>query len=106
LIKTHTRSTDIVGRYGGEEFMVILSNTTIDNCYIIAEKIRASMSAINSCGNDFKITISAGIAQFDITCRKDEFQSISNMASHLVDVADNYLYQAKESGRDKTMGFN
>lgn len=106
LIKAHTRSTDIVGRYGCEEFMVILSNTTLDHCYSIAEKIRLSMSEINDCGIDFKITISAGIAQFDISCRKDDFQSISNMSSQLVDVADNYLYQAKASGRDKTMGFN
>ncbi len=106
LIKLHTRNTDIVGRYGGEEFMVILSNTTLKNCYAIAEKIRASMSEINSCGIDFKITISAGIAQFDSACKKDNYQSISNMASQLVDVADSNLYQAKANGRDKTIGFN
>jgi len=103
-IKTMTRVTDIVGRYGGEEFMVILPETDIKNCYTIAEKIRKHIGLNDYCNDGTKITISGGIAQFDHSYVSDQAQSISMLASKLVNTADSNLYRAKSCGRDMIKG--
>ncbi len=105
-IKQLTRSTDIVGRYGGEEFMVILPNTDIKNGFIVAEKIRKGICQMDLCNNDTQITISAGIAQFNETYIKDESPPISTLVVHLVDAADQNLYKAKSEGRNITCGLD
>ena len=104
-IKELTRVTDTVGRYGGEEFMVILPNTVLKDCYAISEKIRCKIREVDHINNGARITISAGIAEFDGNYIDDVSLTVSNLASRLVDVADNNLYNAKASGRDKTMGY-
>ena len=105
-LKMLTRSTDIVGRYGGEEFMVILPDTDIENCYIVAEKIRNEIKRMDYLENGTKITVSAGIAQFNMNYEKSEEQSISIIANNFVNIADTNLYKAKAEGRDKTVGIN
>jgi len=99
-----TRHTDSVGRYGGEEFMVILPNTDLQNCYRVAEKIRKEIEKTSYCGKGIKITISAGIAQFDKSYIKEEFQNTLVHANELVNIADSNLYKAKLEGRNKTVG--
>jgi len=103
-IKNMTRHTDSVGRYGGEEFMVILPNTDLQNCYRVAEKIRKEIEKTSYCGKGIKITISAGIAQFDKSYIKEEFQNTLVHANELVNIADSNLYKAKLEGRNKTVG--
>lgn len=99
-----TRSTDIVGRYGGEEFMIILPDTNIENCYIVAEKIRNEIKRMDYLENGTKITVSAGIAEFNMNYDKSEQKSISVIANDFVNIADTNLYKAKAEGRDKTVG--
>ena len=93
LLQDRLRRTDIIGRYGGEEFGVILINTNADNARIIMDKIRESFSQIRhvSSEGDFYVTFSCGIA-----C----VPGISN-ASELNAAADQALYSAKDSGRNK-----
>ncbi len=93
LLQDRLRRTDIIGRYGGEEFAVILLNTGITNARTIMEKIRESFSQIRhvSTEGDFYVTFSCGIA-----CYPD----IKN-PSELNSIADQALYKAKESGRNK-----
>ena len=89
LIKRSVRSTDIVGRWGGEEFMIICPQADKNNAYEVAENIRKKIEVY-----DFsrvgKLTISAGVC--DIASEK-------NLDS-MVSKADTLLYNAKHSGRN------
>ena len=95
LLRAATRRTDIVGRYGGEEFLIILPETPVDNAGIFAEKLR---KLVESFGNRLKdsypkcrLTASLGVAS---VLSDDQVDS-------LVSRADKALYQAKEEGRNK-----
>ncbi len=86
---TIIRKVDILGRYGGEEFIIILPNTTIDNAYAVAEKIRTTISKLKFQYKDkvFSVTSSFGVAEFKET---DTIES-------LIKRADKALYKAKET---------
>lgn len=88
-LKTQCRKYDILGRYGGEEFLAILPNTNIDGAMLTAERIRKRVEMLEF-DSGIKITISGGVAEYN-----DE------NALTLVKKADNLLYVAKESGRNR-----
>ncbi len=95
-IQSHIKKTDAVGRWGGEEFGMILPNTTISQAKMVADRIRHTLSELplfNVEGKPIpKPTISQGIATLpDHTSDADE----------LVIIADRALYQAKNKGRDQ-----
>ncbi len=92
------REIDIAGRYGGEEFCIIMRNTDSDGASIVAERIRKAIEALDVCYEQHKIkfTISLGIA--DLT--KNE----KNL-TQFIDNADKALYKAKQSGRNNTVIF-
>lgn len=90
LIKENTGISDYIGRYGGEEFIVILPNTDIEKAAMIAERIRGSVQSYDFSLNNKQITISIGVVQY-----KDEVSHL------LVNKADMLLYQAKSSGRNR-----
>lgn len=93
LLKQRLRKIDIVGRYGGEEFAVILVDTDGTAAVEILEKIRNDYARIHHrCGNeDFSSTFSCGIASYPV-CR---------YSSELNDAADKALYEAKHRGRNR-----
>ncbi|MFB6347527.1 MAG: GGDEF domain-containing protein [bacterium] len=91
------RQSDIAGRYGGEEFCILLPETNYDEALRVAERIRTSLSEMTFTGSDgkeFQVTCSIGIAEYD-----------SSMDSYeeLVKAADDALYEAKESGRNQVV---
>jgi len=91
------RETDILGRYGGEEFSIILPETTAEQAYEIAERLRVRIAEqpINIDKNtSLTITISLGICE-----KSSDINSLSNLLNH----ADAALYSAKQSGRNKVM---
>lgn len=88
IISDQSRDIDLIGRYGGEEFLMILPNTTLDQAGIQVERIRKSIEAYKFAHN-MQITFSGGIVQWSI-----------ESATELVDIADNLLYQAKRDGRN------
>ena len=94
LIKKHVRETDVSGRYGGEEFTIILSDTTLKNSYIFAERLRKEVEASIVKYNDIELnyTISLGIAEVE--------PSIKNYEAW-IECADAALYRSKEGGRNK-----
>jgi diguanylate cyclase (GGDEF)-like protein len=86
------RNSDRIGRYGGEEFLIILPEQTLDNGLIVAEKLREliSMIKVESCGIE-SVTASIGVALW----KKDE--PVESILSR----ADKAMYLAKESGRNR-----
>jgi diguanylate cyclase (GGDEF)-like protein len=94
LIREQVRETDISGRYGGEEFVVILPDTDIDQAIVFAERLRETVANAVVTHNDIDITytISLGIA---------EVESAFEHEGSWIECADEALYQSKENGRNK-----
>ena len=97
IIKGLCRSYDVAARYGGEEFVLILPETNGAGAWVIAERIREEVEkcSFKNDGRVHSVTISCGIAEFDKETTADH--------THLIRVADEALYQAKESGRNRTV---
>lgn len=87
------REVDIIGRYGGEEFVVILPETPIEDALQTAERLRQSIErqSIFTDNGEISITISLGVS-----CIKDEMENLST----LIDKADKAMYLAKQAGRN------
>jgi diguanylate cyclase len=89
------RKGDCIGRMGGEEFLIVLPSTKLDNAKIVGEKIRTRVENSSFSGNNYnnlKVTISIGIAENDLN---------SSHWETLLENADKALYEAKNSGRNK-----
>lgn len=95
LILQRIRKTDIAGRYGGEEFGVILPNTSKEDALKIVNKLREEFSSLSFKAEDnvFSATFSAGVAD------SSDFTDPES----LIAAADAALYQAKQSGRNRVM---
>ncbi len=89
-----TRNDDIVSRYGGEEFALILPKTNMEEAFAITEKIRKKIevSFYTSINQNELVTISGGISTYPINGRTVE---------EIVDSSDKAMYIAKETGRNK-----
>jgi diguanylate cyclase (GGDEF)-like protein len=96
IIKKATRETDVSGRYGGEEFAVILPDTPVANVEFVAERIRrlVEKSVVVYDESNISFTVSIGIAGFKHTY-KDSTQWL--------DMADKSLYQAKAAGKNRVI---
>jgi len=92
------RAVDFCGRYGGEEFMLILEQTTKEGAEICAERLRRLVESIriSDLGDDFMVTVSLGITEYRM---KEEL-------SKTISRSDKALYQAKNSGRNRIVFFN
>lgn len=90
IISDNIRNSDIFGRYGGEEFLIICPKTNKDNAFILAEKLRIVVNEFTFDEVGHK-TVSIGIADFQ---KDDTIESLFKKA-------DRALYEAKNSGRDK-----
>ena len=94
LTSRNIRDTDIVGRYGGEELIIILPKTNLSSAWVVAERLRTIIEKTemkDSAGNVFAITVSQGLAGWE----RDED------ATSLISRADEALYKAKEKGRNR-----
>ncbi len=89
IIQENTRETDISGRYGGEEFLIIFPQTTCDEALNTAKRINQALKE-HVFNEGFKLTISGGLSQWH-----DE------SAAQLIKKADELLYKAKNGGRDR-----
>jgi diguanylate cyclase (GGDEF)-like protein len=93
LLKQRLRETDVVGRYGGEEFAVIMSDTDGPAAMKVLDNIRDAFSRFSHLadGKEFSVTFSGGIADV----------ALSGDAIKLGDFADRALYEAKHAGRNR-----
>jgi diguanylate cyclase (GGDEF)-like protein len=92
VLQAHIRASDFVGRYGGEEFIVLLPDTDRDGALISAEKLREAITKITIPGVELPITASLGVAMLP--------QDAADAAT-LIRRADRALYTAKNNGRNR-----
>ena len=89
------RSSDMLFRFGGEEFLILLSYTRADGALLLAERVRRRIEKLDAVpGTDIKLTVSLGVSSL----RENE------TAKSLFDRADKTLYEAKQAGRNRVMG--
>jgi diguanylate cyclase (GGDEF)-like protein len=92
VLGTTVRESDFVGRYGGEEFLVLLPNTDKEGAIELAEKLRLAISLINVPGTDQMLTTSCGVAAYPADAKD---------AEGVLRLADRALYAAKAAGRNR-----
>jgi diguanylate cyclase (GGDEF)-like protein len=91
ILKNRFRKSDLIGRYGGEEFVVVFPHTTGEQAAQLIDELRKHFESkvFEKHSRPFKVTFSAGVAELNAHKQLDLFT-----------LADTYLYQAKELGRN------
>lgn len=97
-LKQRIRDVDIIGRYGGEEIVVVLPETQLSQALRAAERARNHImkDPINTDRGDIAVTVSIGVAEIDT--------QVADLAA-LVDRADSAMYAAKQAGRNRVMAY-
>jgi diguanylate cyclase (GGDEF)-like protein len=100
VLQRSLRTADFVGRYGGDEFLLVLPETSVHGTYQLAERIRNGVSRrqFELRGGTLGLTVSGGVVGFpegNVVTSED-----------LIDRADQALYRAKAAGRNKVICFN
>lgn len=95
LLRERLRAVDVIGRYGGEEFAVIMPDTTIDAAARVLDDLRDHFALLdhNSGAGIFHVTFSCGLAALPPVTD----------AAQLIEIADQRLYAAKHAGRNRTI---
>lgn len=100
LIRQQLRSSDVLARFGGEEFSVLLINSPETNALEVAERIRCELAnnpiAISN-DQQLKVTVSIGLALL----KNHAAKAVDDVALRLVDAADQALYKAKHAGKNQ-----
>lgn len=99
VLKDRFRETDILGRYGGEEYCLLLTNTRIEAAMEMAERFRSLVATleVTDVSPNLRITVSCGVAGFSL-----DTLSIDT----LIDQADQALLAAKRAGRDRVLCYD
>ena len=100
ILRQEAREIDRVGRYGGEEFMLVLPGTQLDSAVTFAERVRKAVEAhtFTFAGGTLRRTMSLGVAGWPHPKLAD--------CDSLVKAADDALYVAKETGRNRVVRFD
>lgn len=97
LLRDQLREVDVVGRYGGDEFVILLPETRLPTARVVAERLRRSIARTEfpvdgDNGEHVKLTASLGVAQYTEDCEDIDA---------LLDRADQALYRSKQAGNDQ-----
>ncbi len=107
ILLAHHRNNDLVGRYGGEEFVVILPDCSEDDAIRYAEELRERIekTIINMRNGPISFTVSMGISSTKQTTPSYD-ATMSNIGRKLIDQADKALYRAKDNGRNQCVHYD
>ncbi len=96
-VQKQIRETDAFGRYGGEEFLLMLPETTLEDAMQFAERVRMGIERLSfrDVSSDLKVSVSIGVAQF----------RFGETIGQTVTRADEALYTAKSSGRNRVVNY-
>jgi len=94
LLRREVRSADAVGRYGGEEFVVVLPETALHGATIFAERLRQRVAALNFGSPVLPVTVTVSIGVASVPDER-----VTSLES-LLALADAALYRAKADGRN------
>ena len=90
VLQDTLRETDLTGRYGGEEFLIVLPNTDADRAFLAAEKIRRAIESLEWGKPDLTVTVSGGVSEHT-----------GRHYHRLIGEADQKLYRAKAQGKNR-----
>lgn len=93
ILKSCLRSSDIISRHGGEEFLIVLPQTDLESGFLLAERIRTSIENTRTGEQRVAVTMSIGCIEVE---EADDYDSA-------IIRADNMLYKAKNDGRNRTI---
>jgi diguanylate cyclase (GGDEF)-like protein len=99
VIKDAVREVDVVARYGGDEFVLVLLGASVETGKMIAERVREVVAAqrfVTAAGKDVYVTVSIGLAAFPESARSRE---------QLLRMADETMYASKNSGKNRVTVF-
>jgi two-component system, cell cycle response regulator len=96
ILRRHTRTTDLVARFGGEEFVVLMPNTSLEHCVRTAERIRETLASSAIKPLPAPVTVSIGAAE----------RFAGEQGDSLLRRADKALYDAKQFGRNRVVAGN
>ncbi|NLI90733.1 MAG: GGDEF domain-containing protein [Peptococcaceae bacterium] len=89
ILNSTCRTTDVIGRYGGDEFLIIMPDTKSEDAVVLAERIRNTIEKTNFI-KGIEVTVSGGITEF-----------LQESSEELISSVDAKLYRAKENGRNR-----
>jgi diguanylate cyclase (GGDEF)-like protein len=94
MLRAETRSSDLIGRIGGEEFALLLPGTPLDTAILCAERIRATLATtiVTLCGKRLPLTASLGVS----SCQHHD-----DAIEMVMGRADRALYASKHAGRNR-----
>jgi diguanylate cyclase (GGDEF)-like protein len=101
-LRKNTRAEDIVSRYGGEEFLIVLTNADISSAKTAAEKLRKAIANIDSLEEGVHVSVTIGAASIVPASDCDQLPA----AEDLIRNADSALYRGKEAGRNRVEYFS
>ncbi|MFP4550572.1 MAG: diguanylate cyclase [Spirochaetales bacterium] len=101
VLNESLRSTDLVGRFGGEEFCAILTETELSVGIEVAERLREKIATTEFLGVERQVTASIGLT--GLTTEAALGQRLRLTIEQMVDRADSGLYEAKETGRNRVI---
>jgi diguanylate cyclase (GGDEF)-like protein len=102
ILRNNIRQIDLAARFGGEEFVILMTKTTKEGARAAAEKLRLCVAGTIFAGAatsqpEGQLTLSLGVA---------EYPEDSGNATELLNLADQALYRAKGEGRNRTVAWN
>ena len=100
ILLEHTRKSDIVCRFGGEEYLILLPDTVLESSMQLAHTVRElieNMVITYDQDKKLQVTISIGVSMVDI--------AVDNDIEIAINKADNALYEAKRSGKNKVCSY-